>query len=434
MLTSLFMASCYGGSISSITLGIPGTPAAVATVFDGSAIAKKGTPGKALGYSLYASTVGGLFGCLVLMFLTGPLARLAIRLADPELLLIGLIGLISVASLGEDDPWKCIISLLLGLMVGVIGLDFYTGSTRYTFGNIYLGDGVSLIALLSGFYAINEILEMCMGDMSVSYVTDPKNLKCTLSWKEFKDIIPASLRAALVGVVFGIIPGLGGGPATFFSYTQAKRADREPETFGQGNPRGLAACEAANNAVVGGGLVPLLSLGIPGTPTIAIIAGALMMHGITPGPYLMRDNTHLVYTVYWGLLFATISMFFIGRYTTSFFARILIFPNYVLIPIIIILLIIGAYAGRFFHIDVWTAMAAGLLGFFMKRFNFSLSAFTLAYVLANLIELRFRRSMMLSRGSFMIFFNRPFCWVLWILVAYMVYISVKNARHSTAAK
>ena len=434
MLVSLFMASCYGGSISSVLLGIPGTPAAVATVLDGAPIARQGKPGLALGYSLYASTIGGFFGCLILMLMTGALARFAVRLSDPELLLIGIVGLISCASLGEADPWKCFISLIMGLMVGVVGLDQFTGSPRYTFGNIFLGDGISLVALLTGLFVIPEIIEMCMGNMAANTVSDTRNLKCRLTMSQFKSIVQISVRSSIIGTIFGIVPGLGASAATFFAYTQAKRVDKEPDTFGKGNPRGLAAAESANNAVVGGGLVPFLSLGIPGSPTVAVIAGALMLQGITPGPTLFRDNPELVYTIYWGVFLSTIVMFIFGRYTTSMFARVLLCPNYVLIPVISVLLMIGSFAARSFAIDIWTALIAGTLAFLLKKLDFSITAFTLAFVLAHLIEIRFRRSLMLSQGSFSIFFTRPLCLVLWVLVIYMTYASIKNARQAAAIR
>ncbi|MDR1977826.1 MAG: tripartite tricarboxylate transporter permease [Synergistaceae bacterium] len=431
-LCSMYMSSCYGGSISSVLLGIPGTSGAVATVIDGFPMAKRGFPGKALGYSLYASTVGGLVGWLFLAFLTVPLSKIALNLADPELFVIGLIGLVSVSALGAVDPWKCVISLLLGLIVGVIGVDFYTGATRFTFNNISLGDGVSLVALFTGFYALSDMLDLCMGDLGAHSITDTKRLKCEISWAEFKNVFPVILKSGIIGTIFGIVPGLGGGPASFYSYSEAKRKDKEPETFGHGNPRGLSACESSNNAVVSGGMITLLTLGIPGTSTVAIISGALMMHGITPGPELMNSDSALVYTIFWGILLSIGVMFLLGKYTTSFCARILVYPNYVLIPIISILIVVGSYVGRFFMIDMWTAAIAGIFGFIMEKLNFSRNAFALSFVLAQLIEFRFRRSLMISRGDFLIFFNRPLCLILWVVFAYMIFYSIKAAKKKRA--
>jgi putative tricarboxylic transport membrane protein len=181
---------------------------------------------------------------------------------------------------------------------------------------------------------------------------------------------------------------------------------------------------------VGGGLIPLLSLGIPGTPAIAVISGALMMQGITPGPNLMNSNPNLIYTSYWGILLAVIAMFIFGRYATSLFARILLCPNYVLIAVISVLLLIGAHVGRYFSMDIWVCMAAGVLGFFMSRLKFSLTAFTIAFVLADLIEIRFRRGLMLGNNSLTVFFTRPFCIMLWILLIWMVVTAIRSSRQN----
>ena len=432
MLMSLYMSSQYGGSITSILLGIPGTPGAVATVLDGNPIAKAGYPGKALGYSLYASTVGGLFGVAVLFVLTKPLAVVAVKLSDPELVLIGIIGIMSVAALGSENPWKCAVSVVLGLLLGTIGLDKFAGSYRYTFGNVYLGEGLSLVTLLGGFFALSEVFEMCIGDLSKRYVTNYKNLKCHVSLKEFFEQKFNLLRSSVIGTVFGIIPGLGGGAATWFAYTQAKNSSKKPELFGNGSPEGLSAAESSNNAAVGGGMVPALALGIPGTAAISIVMCVLMSKGIQPGPNLFNSNPTLVYCVYWGLLFATIVMFVFGKYLTSFFAKILVCPNYVLCPIIVAMLLIGAAVDRGYIMDIWMAVAAGVLVFFLKRLEFSLTAFTLAFVLAGLIEERFRRSLLLSQGSFSIFFNRPLAIVLWILMAVMLISIVRNNRKKSA--
>lgn len=429
LLISLYMSAMYGGSISSIVLGVPGTPSAVVTLLDGNPISKAGFPGRALGYSLYASTIGGLFGVFVLVFLTGPLADLAVKLADPELFLIGILGLLSIASLGAKDVYKCLMAVLLGLFVGTVGMDLFTGSFRFTFGNIYLADGISLVALVGGLFALAEVLEMVMGDLGKRYVTDNKTLRCRLSLKEFLSVRWTILKSAVIGTAFGIVPGLGAAPATWFAYTQAKRESADPDSFGKGNPHGLAAAESSNNACVGGALVPMLALGIPGSSTVAVIMSALIIHGIQPGPQLFDSAPTLVYGICWGLFLGTVCMFVLGRYTTTLWARMLVCPNYVLIPIILIAMLIGCYTARYYAIDVWMGLAAGIL---IKRIDFPLSAFTLAFVLAKLLEDRFRRSLMLSEGSLAIFFRRPLCLIIWILIVSMCAISVRQARRNRA--
>jgi putative tricarboxylic transport membrane protein len=434
LLVALYQGAEYGGSVASVVIGIPGTAAAVATVIDGNALAKKGFPGKSLGYSLYASTIGGFFGVFMLMSLTGPLTRLAIKLSDPEMFLIGIIGLLSVITLGSSDVYKSLLSIVLGLFMGTIGIDLFTGSFRYTFGNIYLSDGISMIALLAGLFAMGEVLNMVMGDLNKRYVTDTKNLRVKLSLKEFLEVKYTILTSAIIGTIFGIIPGLGAGPASWFAYMTAKQRSKNPETFGTGNPHGIAAPEAANNAVVGGALIPLLSLGIPGSATIAVVSSALVMQGIQPGPQVFSTNTELVYGIYWGLFFATIAMFIFGRYTTSLWASMLVCPNYILVPIVCTAALIGAYAVRHFFLDVWFAIVAAALVFFLKKIDFSVPAFVLAFVLARLIERSFRRSLMLTQGSFIVFFNRPICIIFWAIIAFMIFSGIRRKHKESQAQ
>lgn len=433
MLMGVYMGAMYGGSISSILLGVPGAPSAVVTLLDGNPMAKAGDPGRALGYSLYSSTVGGLIGGLVLLFMTDFLSILTIKLSDPELFLVGVLGLLSVATLGTNDVCKCLLSVLLGLFVGTVGMDLFTGSYRYTFGNLYLVDGIHIVPLLSGFYAFSEIFEMICGDLGARYVRDKRKLRCHVPLGEFLQVKWTVLKSSVIGVIFGIVPGLGASPATWFAYTQAKRDSADPDSFGKGNPHGLAAAESSNNAVVGGSLIPTLTLGVPGSPAAAVIASALIIHGLQPGPGLMKDSRDLVFAIYVGIFFSVLAMFVFGKFTTSLFARMLTCPAYILAPIIAIAVFIGSYAARYYMLDVWIAIICGVLIFFLKRLDFDLSAFTLAYVLAALIETRFRRSLMLSQGSLMIFINRPYCLVIWALIILMLiscigYQRKKNRR------
>jgi len=434
LLIALYQGAEYGGSIASIVIGVPGTGGAVATMLDGTPLAKGGYPGKALGYSLTASSIGGIIGVVLLMTLTGPLTKVAIKLSDPEMLLIGLIGLLSVTALGSGDVWKSVLSIVLGLFMGTVGIDVFTGSKRYTFGSLYLTDGISLVAMLAGLFALCEVLSMVMGNLNQHYVTDTKNLKTRISWKEFLDVKWTILRSGLIGTIFGIVPGLGAGPASWFAYTTTKNSSKQPESFGKGNPHGICAPEAANNGCVGGALIPLISLGIPGSSTIAIVSSALVMQGINPGPQVMQTNTQLVYGIYWGLLIATIAMYFLGKFTTSLWARLLVCPNYVLVPIVTIAAFIGAYAVRGFFIDVWFAVAAAAIFFILKRIDFSAPAFILAFVLASLVERSFRRSLMLGRGSFLIFFTRPACWILWALLAVMIVSMILRRRKARSSR
>jgi putative tricarboxylic transport membrane protein len=428
LLVAVYQGAEYGGSISSIVLGVPGTPAATATVLDGSVMAKKGFPGKALGYSLTGSYIGGLVGALVLMTLTIPLSTIAIKFGDPEFFLLGILGLVCVTGLSSSDIPKSIISVLLGLMLGMIGLDGFTGSQRFTFGSLSLLDGVSMIALLVGMFAVSEVL-FTLGDLNKRYVTESKNLKTKLTWKEIKSVMKEMIRGSIIGSFVGVLPGLGAGPASWFAYTEAKRASKNPENFGKGDPNGIAAPEAANNGAVGGALVPLLTLGIPGSPATAVILGAFLIQGIQPGPKVFETHPDLVYGIFWGFLIATIAMYYLGKYTTSLWARMLTMPNYALTPIILIIALIGVYASSMNIFDVWVAIVAGVFAYFMKKLNFSLPAFILAFILGPIIETSLRRSLSLSDGSFSIFFTRGYSIAIFILILLLLGAMIFQKRN-----
>ena len=435
LLISLYMGAEYGGSISSIVLGVPGTAAAVATAIDGNEMAKKGMPGKALGYSLYSSTLGGIFGCIILMTCTIPLMKVTINFSDPELCLISLLGLVSIIMLGSEDPIKSIVAVALGLLITSIGMDLLTGMQRYTFGISSLLDGVALVPMLTGLFAISEVLNLASsGDLGSPTVRHKEGLKVKLTWEEFRRVFFLDIRSALIGTFAGVIPGMGASPASWLSYTSAKASSKHPEEFGHGSPEGISAPESANNACVAGALVPLLSLGIPGSGTIAVVASALIMQGIQPGPNLLKTELDLVNSIFWGLLLATILMFVFGRLTTSIYARLLVIPNYVLATLIFVISLIGAYAARRMMMDVWIAIIAGVFGYFMKKLKFSHPAFVLAFVLGSLIEKNFRRSLMLSSGSYSIFVTRPLaCACLLANVLLILFIVFKRIREKKKA-
>lgn len=420
MLISAYQGSEYGGSISSIVLGIPGGPAAVATVLDGNAMARKDMAGKALAYSLVSSTVGGLIGGLVLLFLSVPLARLAVRFSDPEFCLIGVLGLIAVAALSSADGVKSTISVLMGLMLGTVGLDVFTGIQRFTFNQLELMDGISMIALLTGMFALSEVFAMVSEDLERRYSTGKTKVSTHLTWQEFKNTFRSTMLGSVIGSVVGLFPGMGAGPASWFAYIQAKRQSKNPESFGKGNPDGITAPEAANNAVVGGALVPLLALGIPGSPATAIVLGAFIIHGIEPGPNLFRGDTDLVYGIFYGYMLATVLMYVAGRLVTNMFARSLTIPNIYLIPIILILSIVGVYASQALHFNLWFALVVGIISFFVKKLHYSLPSFVLAFILSPIIEESLRRSLVLSDGSYSIFVTRPYSIAILVVMALFV--------------
>ncbi len=430
LLIAAYQGAEYGGSISSIVLGIPAAPAAVATVLDGNAMAKKDMAGKALAYSLSSSTIGGIIGGLVLLFLAVPLARLAVRFSDPEFFLIGIAGLIAVAALSSKSKLKSAISVVLGLMVGTIGLDTFTGALRFTFDRLELLEGVGMIALLTGMFAFSEIFFMISNDLNKRYSAGSKKLHTGLTWTEFRGVFRSTMVGAAIGSVScrALSGEWAGRPASWFAYIHAKRSTRFPEAFGEGNPDGIAAPESANNAVVGGSLVPLLALGIPGSPATAIILGAFIIHGIQPGPNLFTNSADLAKGLFYGFLLTTVAMYLAGRLVTNLFARALTVPNNYLIPVVLILSIVGVYASKGLYFDLWVALGVGVLSYFLKRLHYSLPSFILAFILSPIIEESLRRSMLLSDGSYSIFVTRPYSLTILLMIIAFIAFSLWGVR------
>lgn len=441
MLAALYAAAEYSGSITAIILGIPGTASAVPIALDGHPIAKAGNPGRALGYSLNAAVLGGIFGALVLLLLTVPLSRIALRFSDPEIFLLALLGLVSVVGLGSKDIPKSVISVLLGLLLGSIGMDVFTGMPRFTMGNWTLMDGLSLVALITGLFAFSEIFNMSQGNLGTRHVTDTRNLRVHITWQEFKGVYRNILRGSIIGTIVGIIPGLGPTMGSWIAYTEAKRTSKNPEAFGKGEPNGIVAPEAASNAVVGGALLPLLTLGIPGSATVAIILVALLIHGVQPGPRVFIEQPNLIYGIIWGYLLANIIMYIVARLITAQSARLLMIPAYVLLPIILMAALIGSYGARSGNMfDVGTALVIGGVGYFVRRLDYSFPGFILAFVLSGLIESSLRRSLMISQGSFDIFFTRTYSLIVIAMIAliiassfYSYYRKRKNPQSESVA-
>lgn len=435
LLLAAYQGAEYGGSISSIVLGIPGNAAAAATVIDGNQMAKKKSPGKALGYSLFASVIGGIAGALMLIFLAQPISKVSLKLSSPEYFLIGMLGLLAVAAIGSKSAVKSVTAIILGLMVGTIGMDLFTGTQRFTMGRLELLEGIDTIAVIVGVFAFSEIFSMINEGLNKRYTENKKeNISTKLTVKEIKGVSKPIGAGSLIGVIIGVIPGLGSAASAWFSYTFAKKFSKKPQEFGNGSAEGIAAPEAANNAAVGGALLPLLTLGIPGSPVVAVIMSAFIIHGIQPGPKVFSSNPDLINGILIGFLFTTIILYFMGRLLSNAFARVLTVPNSVLVPSIIILSLIGVYATNGHYFEVLLSFIIGLLAYLAKKLDFSLPAFILAFVLCPIIEENLRRTLLVNDGSYSVFLSRPISLTLLLILAgvicYMVYPSIKKFIYS----
>ncbi|PIC65152.1 hypothetical protein CSV79_02485 [Sporosarcina sp. P13] len=426
MLLAVYQGAEYGGSISAILLGIPGTAMAAATQLDGQPYAQKKSPGKALAFSLTASTIGGLFGGLVLIFLSKPLAAFALKLGEPEYFMLGVIGLLAVAALGSSDAMKASISIILGLMAATVGIDMFTGLPRFTGDILELSDGMNIIALVVALFAFTEIFKMISGNLNKKREILAKDLKVKLTFKELRGVTKSIGIGATIGSIVGIIPGLGANASSWFAYMAAKKTAKNPETFGKGNPDGIVAPEAANNATVGGALLPLLTLGIPGSASIAIIAGAFIIHGIQPGPQVLNNNPELINAIFIGFMFTTIGMYIMGKFMTGMFAKVLVLRESFLVPAILVFSLIGVYTSQNAHFDLWLALGLGVVAYILRKLDFSVAYFILAFVLCPIIETSLRRMVILSQGEIGFYLNRPIFMVLAIISVLILIQSLRN--------
>lgn len=423
LLLGIYCGGTYGGSITAILIRTPGSPASAATVLDGYPMAKRGEAGKALTWCITASAIGGLISCVVLTFFSGTLASWALKFGPSEYCAIGLFGLSIVASLSGKDIKKGALMAGLGLILTTIGLDPIFGTVRYTFSSTALTGGISFVPVLIGVFAVSEVLTN-LENMKRPHLKEEKIDKVNnarLSWKEFKGQIVNLLRSSVIGTFIGIIPATGSGIAGWISYNTAKNADKDSESYGNGNPGGIVASEAANNAVTGGALIPLLTLGIPGDVVTAIMLGALMLQGLTPGPTLFTKNPDVVYGIYIMLFVANIFMYVQGKLGVKLFAKALEIPMNVLMSIVMLLCMIGAFGVANSIVDMFIAVLFGVISYLLRKVGYPMPPLLLGMVLGGTIESNYRRAMIISQGSLSIFVTRPITLAFLLLAVFMCF-------------
>ncbi|WP_212934196.1 tripartite tricarboxylate transporter permease [Robertmurraya siralis] len=411
LLVGVYFGSVYGGSLTAILINTPGTPASAATALDGFALAKRGLANKALTVSTIASTIGGLLSVIVLILVAPQLANFALKFSAPESFALALFGLSIVSSISGKSMSKGLIAGLIGLLIATIGLDPIGGFPRFTFDSMDLMTGVNFIPVMIGLFAASEAFHS-MENLFSSRQVAMKVEKIKLKWQEFKMLIGTMLRSSGIGTFIGMIPGAGADISAFVAYNEAKRFSKNKEEFGKGALEGVAAPEAANNSVTGGAMIPLLTLGIPGDAVTAVLLGALMVQGLQPGPMLFETNGPIVYTLFVGMLLANVFMLFIGLAGIRLFTKVLLIPKAVLIPMIIVLCVVGSYSLGNNYFDVVVMFVAGVIGYFLKKFEFPASPIILGLILGPMMESNFRRSLVMSEGDISIFFTRPITVVL----------------------
>ena len=420
MLASLYMGAMYGGSIAAILIRTPGTPAAAATIMDGYPMAQQGRAGKALGVSLTASLFGGIISSIALLTIAPLLGKIAVQFGPVELFAVATLGITIIGSLSRGSTILGLLAGAIGLLLSLVGMDPVTGSPRFTFGSMYLFSGIPFTVALIGLFSIPQAMRLIEKDErakgAVSKITD----KMLPTFKEFKSIIVTIIRSGIIGIMTGLIPGTGGDTACWFAYNEAKRFARDKEKFGKGCIEGVAAAEAANNAVVGGALIPTLTLGIPGSSSTAVLMGGLMVHGIMPGPTLMTEYADVTYTLIWAVMFSNLAMFLIGILFTKVAINVTKVSNKVLAPIIVILCIIGSFAINNSMFDVFMMFGFGILGYFMDKIKMPTAPMVVGLILGHMLDTSLNQSLLMSGGSWTIFFRNKISIVLLAIAAFSI--------------
>jgi len=410
LLLGLYVSGMTGGSFSAILLNIPGTPSASATAMDGNPMAKNGEAGRAMGIAIVSSFFGGLFSFLCLFFVAPLLAEIALKFQSPDLFSLVFFGLTIICSFAAKSLIKGFLSATLGLAIITVGQDPMMGTHRFTFGEVNLIGGIHFLTALIGLFAIPQLVdnftELINSNSGRGGVTKIRSVL-----PNFSDLklmrLPISI-GALVGSFLGILPGAGGPIAAFISYDYSRRSSSDPDRFGKGSPEGIAAPESANNAVTGGALIPMMTLGIPGDPVTAILIGALLIHGLTPGPLLFIENAEFAYGVIFSFFWANIFNIIIALIFLRLIVKVLTIPKTLLMPSIAILCVIGSYALRNNFFDVYVMFAFGMLGLAMRWLEIPIVPLLLAMVLGRQLEEHLRVSLIASKNDVSIFFTSPF--------------------------
>lgn len=428
----IYIGGVYGGSRSAILLNIPGAPAAVATALDGYPLARKGLAGQAIGVTVVQSVLGGLIGTVVLALGAPQVAKIAMTFAPRDYFLLAIMGLLLVGSLGSDAPARGILSAALGIFIGFIGIDSHTGHMRFVLGPLgssirtYMTLGVSYVVVMIGLFGMSEAL-IQLRDLSIKPVKQKVD-KIIPGWKNVIKYLPLSLRTSLLGTFVGALPGTGGDIAALMAYDHAKRSTKNPETpFGEGALEGLVACESANNAAIGGACIPMLTMGIPGDAVTAIMIGAMYIHGLRPGPLLMKESADVFWYIIGAMFIGNLFLLLFGFTGIRLFTKIVEVPKEILMPIIIILSVVGAFSINNSLMDVYWMIAFGILGYFMKLYHFPVAPAILGVILSDLIELNFRRAALTVNNSipglFLDIITHPISLILLIVILVMAFSS-----------
>lgn len=432
MLSGIYFGAMYGGSIASIMLNIPGDASSVMSTLDGHPMAKNGRAGSALLLSAAGSFVGGTLGLIGLTLIAEPVSRLAVKLGPSEYFMLMVFALAATASTVSGSAVRGFISVLIGLAIATAGIDLQSGSSRFTFGMPELADGVPLLAAIIGVYAVTEVMVTAESLVSGQWKASQAIGKLWATKAEWMRVRFTLIRGAVIGFFVGLLPGAGGAVATLFAYSTELRVSSRKEEFGKGAPEGLVAPEAANNASVSGALVPLLTLGIPGSSATAVLLGALMMYGIQPGPRLFMEQPVLTWGVIGGLYVANIMLLILNVPLIGLWVRMLRIPAALMMTVIMVLAVTGAFSLSNSLYNVWLTLGFGVLGYLMRKTDIPITPMILGLVLSSTLEQSLRQSLSLSGSDWSVFVTRPVCLLLLVMTVLMM-LSPLGRRHRDGA-
>lgn len=431
MLLAAYNAGTFGGSLAAILIGTPGTPAAAATVADGYALAKQGMAGKAIKTALFSSAFGCMFSSVVLIIVAQPIAKFALNFGPAEYAVLMLFSLTIIASAAGKSMVKGLMAGCIGLLVGCVGLDSGYTIPRLTFGVLKLSSGIDLVVLLIGFLAVSEVLKqvegIARGNISAQL---PKAVEGgnRFTLKDAKLCLRHWFSSSALGCGIGALPGLGPALACYLGYDVSRKTAKEPEKFGKGAVEGVAGAEAANNAVCGANMIPLLSLGVPGDTGAALLMSAFIVQGLTPGPLVFQESPRTVYNVYAGLILCNLVLVVIVLLTWKLFTKVCSLETTIVFPAVVMFCVIGVYALNSNLTDVWIMLIFAVIGYVLSKFKFPAVCVLIGFILSPLFEKNFRRALVLGRGSPKIFFSSPLCIAFWVITIVAVLLILRGKR------
>lgn len=429
LLLSIYNGGMYGSSVTAITIRTPGAPASAVTMLDGYPLALKGKAGTAISISCIAGTIGGLFSVGVLIFLAPPLSRIALKFSPAEYFSVALFGLSTIFAVSGKSIIKGTMSGGLGLLFTTAGMDVNLPIPRFTLGIPALRAGVPLIPAVIGIFALSEAFRLIEKGEALTKIT-AKIDTILPTWKEFKGTLKETLRGSIIGTLIGMLPGAGATMCAFIAYGETKRASKHPERFGTGELNGVASPEAANNAVTGGAMIPMMTLGIPGDAVTAVLLTAFIIQGLQPGPLLFTEHMDMVYPIFAGLALSNLMMLVMGLALLRFTSAITYVKKEVLVPIVAIFGIVGAFAMSGSVYEMGVTLFFGILGYILERYGFPTIPLCLALILGPITENSLRQAMIISKGDVTIFFTRPICLIVLILTVISVTLLVVKQRRS----